>query len=255
MWGIGDAARDLIDFLLDRRCPGCGGEVPRDRVICAACDARVSRSGVALCLPCLHGDPNDPDVPRGACDAHGSRRLLLAGPGYEAPLDRIISAFKYEGARRIAPWIAALLPEPPELSGAFGRDCVLVPVPLHPARRARRGFDQAMLLAEDASARWGIPVVAALERTRDNDPQARLGGTRRHDNVRGAFRVVRPSLVRGRPVLLVDDVATTGSTLLEAALALESAGPTWILSLAASHGGRGTEPASHATVAGFERVC
>ena len=257
MGGIGDAARDLIDFLLDRRCPGCAGGVHRDQLVCASCDALVPRNGIALCLSCLHGDPRDPKAARGACEAHGSRRLLLAGPGYEPPLDRIIATFKYEGARRLSPWIAALLPEPPELWSAFGRSCVLVPVPLHPARRARRGFDQAQLLAEYASALWGIPVVAALERSRDHEPQARLGGARRHENVRGAFRVARPALVRERSILLVDDVATTGSTLLEAASALEPAGPSWILSLAASHGGfpPGSEPASHATVAGFDRVC
>jgi ComF family protein len=252
MWGAKDAVRDVIDFLLDRRCPGCTGSVSRDRWVCAACDALVARTGTALCLSCLHGDPADPTASGGACEAHGSRRLLLAGPGYEPPLDRIIAAFKYEGARRLAAWIGALLPEPPGLGGEFGRECVLVPVPLHPARRAHRGFDQSQLLAENASIRWGIPVAAALERVRDHEPQARLGGSKRHENVRGAFRVVRPTLVRDRPILLVDDVATTGSTLLEAASALEEAHPAWILGLAASHGGlpQGTEPALQAAVAG-----
>ncbi len=56
-------------------------------------------------------------------------------------------------------------------------------------------------------------------------------------NVRGAFRAVTPDAVAGRPVLLVDDVATTGSTLLEAAQALEEAGATWVLSLSVAHGG------------------
>jgi predicted amidophosphoribosyltransferase len=125
-------------------------------------------------------------------------------------------------------------------------------VPLHAARRARRGFDQALLLAEIASARWGIPVVRALERVRDHEPQARMGRDRRHANVRDAFRLVAAAAVRGRPVLLMDDVATTGSTLLEAAAALEPGAPTWILAVTAAHGGLagGSEPASQAEVAG-----
>jgi len=248
--------RDLIDSLSDRRCPGCMGRVPREREVCEACDAMVARSGSVLCLHCLHEDAPDPAGPIGACPAHGSRRLALAGPRYEPPLDRLLVAFKYDGARRLASWIASLLPEPPDRPGAVGRESVLVPVPLHPARRARRGFDQALLLAEDASLRWGIPVVHALERIRDHEPQARLDPARRRANVRGAFRVVRPTLVRERPILLVDDVVTTGSTLLEAAAALEGAGAAWILGLAPTHGGlaEGPEPVSQGAVAGQQRV-
>ncbi len=227
---------DLCDMLLDRRCSGCGGSAPRDREVCPGCDARVDRTGVALCLRCLHGDAVSPRAARG-CASHGSARLLLSGPAFEPPLDRLIHAFKYEGVSALAGWVASLLPEPPELLKTVGREYVLVPVPLHPARRAWRGYDQTLLLARDASERWGVPVVDALVRTRDHEPQARLDPEKRRNNVNGAFHVAKASLVAGRPCLLLDDVATTGSTLLAAAEALEVAGAAWVLSLAASHGG------------------
>jgi len=248
--------RDLRDSFLDRRCPGCSGRVPREREICDACDAAVSRSGIVLCISCLHRAPAEPRA-QGACPRHGSRRLVLAGPHYGPTLERIVRAFKYEGCRALAPWLLTLLPDLPAGEGPWNREGVLVPIPLHPARRAARSFDQALLLADLLSGRSGIPVVEALARVRDTPPQARLGPDRRHANVRGAFRAIRPELVRGRPVLLLDDVVTTGSTLLEAADVLEEAGAGWILSITAAHGGT-DDPAEEAiqrAVATTGEVC
>lgn len=237
------AAIDLADAFLGRSCPGCAGPTPRGRAVCDECDARVPRTGVAHCLLCMREGVAPIDAPAagvdGICPRHGAARILLAGPRYEPPLDRLIHAFKYAGARELGAWISALLPEPPARGEALWREYALVPVPLHPARRAWRGFDQARLLAEFAGRAWGIPVLDPLARQRDHPPQARLSRAARPENVRDAFRVREgiSAALRGRPLLLVDDVATTGSTLLEAAAALDPAGPSWILALAASHGG------------------
>jgi ComF family protein len=101
----------------------------------------------------------------------------------------------------------------------------LVPVPLHPARHAERGFNQAELLAAPCATRWRLPTLArALVRVRPTLPQADLDAEARRANVRDAFEVGRPGEVRGRRVLLVDDVLTTGATAGAAARALRAAG-------------------------------
>jgi ComF family protein len=97
-------------------------------------------------------------------------------------------------------------------------DCV-VPVPLHPWRRVRRGFNQARDLAE----RLDRPVVDALWRVRATPSQMSLGAATRHTNVRGAF-VVSPFHPVARCMVLVDDVRTTGATLDECAKVLRRAG-------------------------------
>ena len=241
-WG-----RDLADAILDRRCPGCADRPSRDREVCNACDARVERTGIALCLACLRGDPPETGPGARGCPRHGSTRLALAGPPYDPTLERILRAFKYEGATRLARWIAELIPEPPARGLSTWREMILVPVPLHPAKRAARGFDQALLLADLASKRWGIPVVQALERIREHPAQATLDAARRRVNVHGAFRCVNPRAVDGRPVLLLDDVVTTGSTMLEAAAPLERARAAWILGLSAARGGDPEAPEPKAT--------
>ncbi|HEY6573192.1 MAG TPA: phosphoribosyltransferase family protein, partial [Candidatus Eisenbacteria bacterium] len=98
-----------------------------------------------------------------------------------------------------------------------------------------------------------------IERRRETTPQARLGSAERRANLDGAFRL-RPgaaALARGRPILLVDDVATTGATLLSAARSLEEASPSWILALSAAHGGapEGAQSSAHAKVAAPGSVC
>ena len=110
---------------------------------------------------------------------------------------------------------------------------MLVPVPVHAERARRRGYDQAFLLASAASDRLHVPWQASLERTRHTTPQFELGRGARRTNVCGAFamRHNTSSTMKGRWPILIDDVVTTGSTLVACAEALYEAGATAVSAL------------------------
>ena len=98
-------------------------------------------------------------------------------------------------------------------------------VPLSRKRLMLRGYDQARLLAEDLSRRTGLPCVRLLRKTRDNPAQSGTGGAAaRRANVSGVYRAVDEDQIRGRRILLVDDIVTTGATLSECAAVLRRAG-------------------------------
>ena len=98
-------------------------------------------------------------------------------------------------------------------------------VPLSRRRRRLRGYDQARLLAEELSRRRGLPCEELLRKRRNNPAQSSLGGpAARRANVAGVYRAVSPEAIRGKRILLVDDIVTTGATLCECAGVLRHAG-------------------------------
>ncbi len=102
---------------------------------------------------------------------------------------------------------------------------LVVPVPLYPNRLRERGYNQSAILAEGLALRLGRRFDGdSVVRTRDTEHQARLNGDERRNNLKDAFAATDPSHIRGRTVLLVDDVMTTGATLNHCALAIISAG-------------------------------
>jgi ComF family protein len=147
---------------------------------------------------------------------------------YRDGMREAIHALKYGRRPVLATPLGRLLAAVgPEVAPVALRDWTdgLVPVPLHPARHAERGFNQAELLAVPCAARWRCRLVTrALVRVRATVPQADLDADARRANVRDAFAVVRPAEVRDRRLLLVDDVLTTGATVAAAARALRAAG-------------------------------
>ncbi len=178
---------------------------------CAACDARVKLLA-AFCPACAS---TTEAAPAGAAAA-----LVYAGAVAAA-----IVRMKYASRPDLARPLGDLLWRSVEPRAAAWRGALVVPVPLHPVRLAERGFNQSALLAARVVGRLdGRFEPRGLVRTRETPRQTTLDRAARATNVAGAFRARDASVVRGRAVLLVDDVATTGATLDACARALLDAG-------------------------------
>jgi len=203
-------------------------EDPGERIVCGPCLGRLAAYGGPVCARCGR-------VVQDAGGAHDCARCLADPPAftrhrscgiYGGPLKDVILLFKY---RRFAPLGRPLARF---MDGALGPDGALwegaegfVPVPLHPSRRRERGFNQSRVLARELSRRRGLDLVeGALVKVRNAPPQAGLRAAERERNVVRAYAVRRPDRVRGRTLILVDDVTTTGATLRECARVLKSAG-------------------------------
>lgn len=154
---------------------------------------------------------------------------------YRDPLREAIHQFKYEGLTALAGPLGTLMSKGWAVLAPEGEEIdVIVPVPLHPGRLRRRGYDQAFLLAEELARDIGRPVMQdALIRTKATAPQVGLSAQDRRTNVEGAFRCADNRL-DGSQILLIDDVYTTGSTLEAAAAALREGGAAsvWAYTLA-----------------------
>jgi ComF family protein len=181
---------------------------------CAACDEPVG-PGAAFCAACASTVERSPDEEAGAVAA------FLYGGAVSVAVTRMKYASRPDLARPLGDLLwRALAPRAPSL-----RDALVVPVPLHATRLAERGFNQSALLARRLARHLGAPFAPlALARRRDTPRQATLDRDARLSNVRDAFAVRQPRRVRGRTVLLVDDVRTTGATLGACATALRGAG-------------------------------
>lgn len=184
-----------------------------------------------VCARCIHMSPPPPARVCAACGADAPptgaphRGPIVQAATWYACDDRIGAAaalrmLKFDARRRLAAPLAALLRE----RIALPTPALLVPVPLHPAKLRRRGFNQAALLARHVARTNELPHdPTVLRRTRDTDPQAGLSRAARLANLGGAF-AASPALHGRERVVLVDDVATTGATLAACAAALRAVG-------------------------------
>ncbi|HKV89138.1 MAG TPA: ComF family protein [Candidatus Dormibacteraeota bacterium] len=208
----------MLDFVLPPRCGSCRR---LGSWLCDSCRGRVRHLEEPLCRRC--GVPVE--SVRESCGCRERLRSLTrlrSASAYEGPIEHAIHRFKYQGWRRLAEPLALLVAERLMVEGLAA--AAVVAVPLHADRLRARGFNQAELLAEELRKRLLLGwAPGELERNRATPPQVGHDRRWRLANVSGAFDWHGEPL-GGQPILLVDDVATTGATLDACASALRAAG-------------------------------
>ncbi len=220
------ALRPVIDFALPPRCPGCGAVTGEPHRFCMACWSSLTFLGDPCCARCaLPFDyEQGPDALCGHCLAHPPRYdRLRAAVAYGDIPRRVALKLKYGGRPGVAETVARFMARHVEAAP----DALLVPVPLHRWRIWRRGYNQAALIAQALERRTGIEVrLDLIERVKRTPPLRGMNAGQRRDTLRGAFRVpaARKAVVKGRTVILIDDVYTSGATANGCARALKRAG-------------------------------
>jgi ComF family protein len=231
--GLSACGHAFEDLIFPWSCVLCEADVPGLRgPFCPRCRAELlaasDPAAHPACPRCALPVGPFADLHRGCskCRGHslGFDAALALGT-YEGPLRDLCLRLKHEQNAWLAPWLCDLLAEArrAELARLPG-DAWVVPVPLHWWRRLGRGYNQAEALAGGLGRRLGLRVHRPLKRVRSTDRLADKGVTERMGAMRGAFQSRRDPGLRGRTVLLVDDILTTGATSGEAARALKKAG-------------------------------
>lgn len=216
---LGQAYRWVLDLVAPPLCVGC------------------RKVGVWLCAPCAENTPlyvsaqcprcGRPWEQKGLC-AICLEHPLQVNPVrsaflFEEPIRSAIHALKYRGGSQVVEALAAPLAQAWRTHGMTGD--LLVPVPLHARREARRGYNQATVLAHVLGAQLRLPTASrVLQRVRDTASQTRLNREARRQNVAEAFGAFPGLDLHDVCVTLVDDVATTGATLNACAVVLLEAG-------------------------------
>lgn len=210
----------IIDAVYPPLCQLCGERLAGDEeCVCTRCVQSLSRIGF------MPGSTN-PVAERlaGLIPYERAAGIFIYSPGNLAA--RLVYDFKYHGQARLAQKMGRQMFEEMLFTDFFTDVDALVPVPIHWTRRLKRTYNQSRMLAEGVSSVSGIPIIEAL-RARRHSTQTRLTGAERLANASGKYYAVEDiaSLLGGRRVVIIDDVCTTGSTLISAARALLAAYP------------------------------
>ena len=227
---------DILDFVFPKRCVQCrefGG------YLCPQCFSRISFDTRPFCLVCNKGSIDGLTHPR--CQGKYVIDGCFASIVYQGVVKKLIYTFKYQPylsdlQRTLIDLFYEGIIQKEVFYRALGEDSLLVPIPLHKNRLRKRDYNQVGLIASGLGDRLNRPVVPLLRRVKMTKLQFGLTRTERIANIKDAFVVTGEKPVKDSTIFLIDDIVTSGATLLEAARVLKRTGYTRVYGLTLAHG-------------------
>lgn len=224
---FGSIAQQSVEFLFPSSCPLCGARVSTHGELCADCWTAFNWIGNPKCCRCGYPFPANLDL--------GAAPICPRCAAGECALDLIRAACTYDDAARdaVLPFKhAGRVINANFMSRAMMwalRDInispdIVMPVPLAWRRLFHRGYNQATLLARPIAHAFGVPMDLTSVHRKYRPNMGHKNATQRAENIHGVFDVINPDKIRGRKILLVDDVMTTGATFSELHRVLTNAG-------------------------------
>ena len=227
----------LLDFIFPKRCVGCKkfGEY-----LCSNCFAKISFAQKYFCGVCGHASYNGLTHPK--CESKYSIDGVFPILNYHGLLKKILYQYKYNPHLSDLTYVLGdflyegFIQNEILMKEMQRKECVFIAVPLHAKRQKTRGYNQSGLLTEYVSKKLEIKYVSSiLVRNKNTIPQFRLPKSERHENIKGAFGIIKKENIRGLTVFLIDDISTTGATLLECANVLKRNGAQKVYGVALGH--------------------
>jgi len=219
----------FLDLFFPQFCVGCNTE---GFLLCKKCEKNIIKIGEQVCPSCLRLNKNGKICQK--CAKNFEINGVLVGAYFEeGPIKEMIHNFKYNHALELKKNLAKIMVN--ALPADLKID-VITFAPLHHQRLAERGFNQAEILAQEVSKNIKIPSEELLVKTRYTKRQVGLSGKKRRTNLEGVFKVHKAESLKGKRILIVDDVTTTGATLNECAKVLKNAGVKEVWGLVVARG-------------------
>ena len=229
----------LLNLIYPLRCPLCQRPLyaPGESYLCQQCSSKIKRLTLSTCKGCAKPFFEKKSL---CFECKGKKfyydKVVVAAI-YDDIIRRSIHLLKYARKTALAKPLGILLIEAVSRLDCIGQIDLAIPVPLHNRQLRRRGFNQAEILARSCRQRLAIPVSTGnLVKAKLTHTQSDLKRDERFKNVEGAFLVKKPSDVKDKNILLIDDVLTTGATLNECARTLKRAGAEKIIAMAIARG-------------------
>ncbi len=215
----------IFDFVYPPHCLVCGRYLSeKEKDVCEGCWNSQKILSDPFCPTCKSFFP-DAETGCFFCSADSNLLCVRSLGIFDDFYREIIHKFKYKGKLSLGKRLSRRLGEEIKKDKRFSGFDFLIPVPLHPAKKRERGYNQSEIMGEVVSKELNISFLKnVLKRIKNTRDQTKLSDEERKTNVKDAFKVSFPEVIKDKKIILVDDVITTGATLFECARVLKDNG-------------------------------